>query len=142
MRRLALPVVLAAAIAGSVAFDPAWAESSADPSVRDVIASQIDAFRVGDDDRAFSFASPNIQAMFGTSGNFMAMVKSGYQPVYAPQNFTFGRYSERNGTLFQEVMVTGPEGREWVALYTLERLKDGSTRITGVRLARSNTPAI
>ena len=136
-------LVIAFAAAGTIAWAaPSFAQSVAEPTVRTVISSQIDAFRTGDDERAFSFASPSIRSMFGTSENFMAMVKSGYQPVYAPRNFTFGRSSERGGTYFQEVLVTGPEGREWVALYTLQEASDGSIRITGVRLARSNAPAI
>ena len=139
MRRIAVSAALAAALAVAV---PAHSQSSADPAVQNVITSQIQAFRSGDDDRAFSFASPRIRAMFGSSGNFMDMVKNGYQPVYAPRNFTFGRAIERDGTFYQEVLVTGPDGLEWVALYTLERIEDGSTRITGVRLARSNSPAI
>ena len=36
-------------------------------AIRGVIRQQIDAFRAGDVDTAFGFASPGIRAMFGTS---------------------------------------------------------------------------
>ena len=120
----------------------AFAQQGGAPDSEMVISSQIEAFRAGDGERAFSFAAPGIRRAFGNSGAFMSMVKRGYMPVYAPRSFSFGRYSERNGLIFQEVLVTGPAGKEWVALYTLQRQDDGSLRITGVRLAESDAFAV
>ena len=141
--RLSLSTFAAPAILASVlAILPAAAQSVGDNATQDVIRGQIEAFRTGDDARAFSFASPNIQRMFGTSDRFISMVKQGYQPVYAPRDFTFGRAVDRDGTVFQEVLVTGPKGKEWIALYTLERQQDGSLRISGCRIAEHEAFAI
>jgi len=59
--------------------------SSADrAAIRDIIQSQVEAFRRDDGDAAFGYASPSIRNMFGTSEIFMDMVRQGYQPVYRP----------------------------------------------------------
>ena len=133
--------VLSALVAvGVLIAAPAHADDGA--ASQRVIADQIDAFKSGDHERAFSHAAPGIRSAFGSPDNFVGMVKRGYMPVFDPQQFSFGRYSERGGTLYQEVLVTGPQGKEWVALYTLRRHPDGSLRITGVRIAKSDGFAV
>jgi hypothetical protein len=51
-------------------------------AIRRVIESQLAAFQRDDGPGAFAFASPMIREIFATPENFMAMVKSAYQPVY------------------------------------------------------------
>ena len=58
-------------------------------AIRDIIQSQVEAFRRDDGDAAFGFASPSIRGMFGSSEIFMDMVRQGYQPVYRPRDFDF-----------------------------------------------------
>jgi len=36
----------------------------------------------------------------------------------------------------QEVVLIGPNGQEWLALYAMEQQPDGSWKIAGVRLVR------
>lgn len=63
----------------------------------------------------------------------MAMVKQGYRPVWKPRNFAFGRARELGaGSIVQQLLVVGPDGRDYEAIYTLELQPDGSWRITGV----------
>ena len=106
------------------------------------IAGQIEAFRAEDGDLAYSFAAPGVKRYFRNSSSFMAMVRGGYKPVYAPRSYSFGRFDAQNGRAVQEVLITGPEGKEWAALYTLEEQDDGSMLITSVRLVRSRAEAI
>jgi len=73
---------------------PALAQdvSPADQSaIRDIIQSQVEAFRRDDGDAAFGYASPTMRGMFGSSEIFMDMVRQGYQPVYRPRSSTSGR---------------------------------------------------
>ena len=65
----------------------AWAEASdADKAqFRQIISDQMAAFRAGDAAAAFGFASPALQAKFGSAAMFMEMVRDGYQPVYRPK---------------------------------------------------------
>ena len=42
-------------------------------------------------------------------------------------------------TIAQQVLIVGPDGKDYEALYTLELQPDGMYRITGVSLRASNT---
>ena len=53
-------------------------------AIPDVIGRQLEALEADDFARAFTFASPMIQGMFGTPENFGAMVKRGYPMVHRP----------------------------------------------------------
>ena len=100
-------------------------------AIRDVISQQLEAFRRDDGNAAFSFASPDVQRLFGTAQTFMDMVRKGYRPVYRPRVFDFGNIVEVNGQPTQRVHVVGPDGRRVNALYPMTRLPDGSWRIDG-----------
>ena len=93
---------------------PAHAQdiSSADrAAIRDIIQSQVEAFRRDDGDAAFGYASPSIRGLFGTSEIFMDMVRQGYQPVYRPRVFDFREIVTLHGQVTQKVHVIGPDGR-------------------------------
>jgi hypothetical protein len=47
------------------------------PDIEATIAGQFDAFRAGDVDGAWTYASPNIQGLFGSVENFARMVEQG-----------------------------------------------------------------
>lgn len=113
---------------------PAAAQELSDSdraAIRDVISQQLEAFRRDDGNAAFSFASPDVQRLFGTAQTFMDMVRKGYRPVYRPRVFDFGNIVEMNGQPTQRVHVVGPDGRRVNALYPMTRLPDGSWRIDG-----------
>ena len=65
----------------------------------------------------------------------MKMVKQGYPQVYSPKNYDFGRAKEPvAGKVVQEVLITGPDGRPWTALYDIVRQADGTWKINGVQI--------
>lgn len=116
---------------------PAAAQQGAtgqEAAIRGVIERQLQAFQRDDGGEAFSYASPGIQARFGTPAAFMAMVRSGYGAVYRPLEVEFRSLSLEQGRGVQEVYFVGPDGRAALALYLMERQPDGSWRIDGVRL--------
>ena len=119
--------------------NPAAAEGQA-PSpvdqgaVQSVIDSQIRAFLAEDGEKAFSFAAPIIKQKFGNASNFMRMVEIGYPPVYAPQEFSFGKVEQRGDQIVQEVLLTVPDGSQSLALYKLQKMEDGSWKINAVFL--------
>lgn len=118
---------------------PARAGEADIKAAQTTIANQLEAFLAGDNETAYSYAAPNIKRMFPTLDRFMNMVTQGYQPVYQPQNYTFGK-SEATGdnTIAQQVLLTGPDGKTYEAMYMLERQPDGSYLIKGVSLRASN----
>jgi Domain of unknown function (DUF4864) len=109
-------------------------------AAQDAIDGQIQAFLAGDDAAAYSFAAPNVKQIFPTLEAFMAMVTSGYQPVYKPRNYAFGKVRELSASsIVQQVLLVGPDGKDYEAVYTLELQPDGKFRITGVSLRASNS---
>jgi len=114
----------------------AWAEDAGTSEVRAVISGQIEAFRRDDGAKAYSFASPNIQMMFPSVDAFMAMVRTGYAPVYHPQQFQFADMTANGDRMVQTVEITAADGTAWTAEYTLAREPDGSLKIEGCRLAK------
>jgi len=122
----------------SLAFSPAARADEVPPAdakaVQEVIDGQIGAFRAQDHAKAYSFAAPGIRQVFPTVEGFMAMVTSGYQPVYDPESYTFGRNIAVGGQVHQELLITARDGKLWQAVYTLQKQEDGSWKVTGVKL--------
>ena len=117
---------------GSLAFtDSDRAESRA------VIEQQIDAFRRDDGAMAFSFASPELHAIFQTPERFMSMVRNGYAPVYRPKTYGFSNVAETAEGLTDTLAIEDGEGQAWTAVYTLEKQPDGSWKITSCHLERA-----
>lgn len=130
-RLLALLGLLLGLAVAAHAQEVSTADSAA---IRDVIQSQVEAFRRDDGDAAFGYASPAIQGLFGTSDMFMRMVREGYQPVYRPKVFDFGEIVSLHSQVTQKVHVVGPDGRPVTAYYPMARLPDGTWRIDGCYL--------
>lgn len=103
-------------------------------SIQAIITQQLEAFQHSDAAAAFSLASPMIQHMFETPDNFITMVERGYPPVYRPRRSSFGSLETINGELIQKVILVGPDGQTYTALYTMEQQPDGVWKINGCRL--------
>jgi hypothetical protein len=96
-----------------------------------IIRSQEQAFAHDDAASAYSYAAPAIHALFPDADEFMAMVRSGYAPVYRHKSFEFGEGRAADGRIAQTVRIIDADGNPWDALYTLEREADGGWKITG-----------
>ena len=103
-----------------------------------IIDDQFQAFRDRNHEQAFSYAAPTLQKIFGSTQRFIMMVKRGYGAIYDARSWSFGRSRLKEGTVYQEVLVNGPNGKEWVALYEVLKQPDGSWRIGGVKMVRAN----
>jgi hypothetical protein len=101
-----------------------------------LIQQQIQAFLHDDANAAYSFAAPGIKALFPDKDTFFAMVKKSYAPVYHPGNYAFGRSRsvDDGATIYQEVLITGSDGKDWSAIYQVTRQPDGSYKINGVQI--------
>ena len=76
-------------------------------------------------------------AIFPTVDIFMAMVRTGYQPVYRPQSVTFGPLVETAAGPIQRVFITGPDGQSYVAVYSLSASPTARGRSTAARSSRT-----
>jgi hypothetical protein len=110
---------------------------TAAPAQQDEIAatieSQMDAFAARDAARAFTYASPTIQGLFGSPANFAAMVESGYPMVWSPQETEMLELRRIAGSLWQRVHVTDGAGRGWLLDYQMVETAEG-WRINAVQL--------
>lgn len=133
MRHALVTILLGFAIAVATGARADVSSGDSD-SIRAIIQSQISAFQRDDGMAAYSYASPTIQGLFPSPDRFMTMVRNGYAPVYRPRSFAFGAVVETPSGPVQRVYLTGPDGRNWVALYTLQKQPDGSWKINGCQL--------
>ncbi|MDP6805263.1 MAG: DUF4864 domain-containing protein [Rhodospirillales bacterium] len=131
-------ILIATALASVLAAQAALAEVGASEraAIEAVIRAQMAAFARDDGEAAFAHASADIRDLFQTADAFMAMVRSGYQPVYRPRQVDFLEAIEGAGGLAQKVFVVGPDGAAYLAIYPMERQPDGSWKIDGCYLAR------
>ena len=135
MKRIAVLVAILLACWGNIT---AAGEAEV-KAAQSVIDAQLKAFAAGDNAAAYSHAAPNITRIFPTLDSFMSMVTGAYQPVYKPLNYAFGKVEEMSPTsIVQQLLVVGPDGKDYEAVYTLELQADGNYRITGVSLRASN----
>jgi hypothetical protein len=97
------------------------------------IQSQIDAFLTDDFETAFTYASPNIKRLFGTSERFGMMVRQGYPMVWRPGAVRYLELEEKGGGLFQKVLITDGQGVPHLLEYQMIETADG-WQINGVRI--------
>ncbi len=134
MRILLAALVVMAALGGPARAQLAPADRAA---IEAVIAGQIEAFRRDVGPAAFAFAALGIQAMFGTPERFMGMVRTAFPPIYRPRQVEFPGIEPQDGDWVQAVELIGPDGNAQRALYTMQRGPDGTWRIAGCVLVRS-----
>ena len=101
--------------------------------IKDIIGSQIEAFKVDDFSTAFTFASPTIQQLFGNPTNFGAMVSQGYPMVWRPSSVQYMDLRKDGGRYFQNVLVTDASGASHMVEYQMIETADG-WKINGVRI--------
>ncbi|WP_442578245.1 DUF4864 domain-containing protein [Mesorhizobium sp. ASY16-5R] len=135
MRRMLLALLLLPLLATN-----AFAGDAEVKAAQATIDAQLQAFKRGDNAAAYDYAAPGIKTIFPTLEAFMGMVTGAYQPVYKPQSYAFGKSEEMGAaSIIQQVIIVGPDGKDYEAVYTLERQPDGTYKITGVSLKAANT---
>ena len=96
--------------------------SAQEGPIQNTIRAQIEAFQADDFARAFTFASPNIHALFGTPQAFGKMVREGYPMVYRPTDVAMLELRFIGGAYWQRVRVIDAKGRAyWLDYQMIER---------------------
>ncbi|KMW59042.1 hypothetical protein AIOL_004023 [Candidatus Rhodobacter oscarellae] len=111
------------------------AKAQEDP-IQGVISSQIEAFQRDDFATAFTFASPFIQRMFGSSERFGAMVRNGYPMVWRPADVTFSGQEQRGPFTYQVVRIRDAEGQFHYLEYEMLQ-GENSWQINGVQFIQA-----
>lgn len=118
-------------------FTTASAEETLPPEagIEATITAQIDAFLNDDFAEAFSYASPNIQGMFGNSDRFGQMVRNGYPMVWRPGDVKYLELRDISGSLWQKVLIRDQQGGTHVLDYQMIQTSEG-WKINGVQILR------
>ena len=100
-------------------------------AVRQVVEEQLAALAADDAVKAFSYAAPNVREAVGSAEGFLAMVQRGYPVVVRPATVAFLKANGKNDDVIQRVQMVDAEGESWLAIYSLQRQKNRTWRITG-----------
>ena len=112
---------------------PAWAQGSrpAPKEAMEPVMKQLEAFRRGDFDVAYTFASAGIQEQFDRPA-FEEMVKGGYPEIAQSTSATiFSSALSPDGHAYVAVKVQGANGNNIEAYYELV-FESGQWKINGV----------
>ena len=104
--------------------------------VRYTISSQIEAFKDNDVKKAYTFAAPNIQALFPSPDIFGLMVRNGYPIIWKPKSYKFTTFKDLGNSCIQRVLFQSYNGSLESYDYILE--KNGNLwKIAGVLTIKS-----
>jgi hypothetical protein len=106
-----------------------------------VIGDQRAALVAGDAAKAFTHAAPGIRAQFGSPENFLAMVQSAYVPLVTARYTEFLEGAVIDGNVIQPLRLVAADNTVQVALYAMQKQKDGRWKISGCVLAPSTVQA-
>ncbi|HEX4880582.1 MAG TPA: DUF4864 domain-containing protein [Limnobacter sp.] len=107
-----------------------------------VIEAQLAAFQANDSEKAFSYATPNIQTLFGNAATFMQMVKEGYDVVYRPAAVHFVRFETDGANALHVLQMADRNKTLWNVYYVLEKRPDGRWKISSCETERAATNLI
>lgn len=110
-------------------------------SIKQVISAQRAALIAGDGDKAFGYATPPLRAQFGDADTFMAMVHLGYPALLTARYTEFLEGAVIDGLIIQPLRLVDADNSVRVALYTMEKQKNGAWRISGCRIGPSTVQA-
>jgi hypothetical protein len=114
----------------------AWPATAQEEPIQNTIQSQLKAFQTDNFAMAFSYASPNIKSIFGSSDNFGAMVKQGYPMVWRHDTVQMLELRTVAGNLWQRVMITDATGKTHLLDYMMIETDQG-WQINAVQLLPS-----
>lgn len=137
MRALA-PLFVALLASGSgTALALSGAESDA---VRAVVVSQFEAFADDDAERAFSLTTRALRQRFGGAQQFITNIRNEYSMIYRPTTVEYYDIDEIADKVYLPVQVSDVRGEYWLAMYEVQRQRDGTWLINGSVVSRSRNP--
>ena len=133
----------------SISLSTSFSTSAAPPSgestlraaewkaIQQVINDQLKALKAGDGSKAMTYSVPGIRQQFGTPERFLRMVREGYSALLEARSSTFLQGAVIGGATIQPLQLVLQDNTVVVALYQMEKQKDGRWRIAGCVIAPS-----
>lgn len=110
-------------------------------AIEQVIEQQRNALIAGDGTKAMAFATPALRGQFGTPENFLRMVRNGYAALLDARATRFLEGAVIEGSVIQPLRLILPDNTVLVAIYQMEKQKDGRWKIAGCVIAPSTVQA-
>lgn len=110
-------------------------------AIEQVIEQQRTALIAGDGAKAIGFATPALRGQFGTPENFLRMVRGSYAALLDARATRFLEGAVIEGSVVQPLRLILSDNTVLVAIYQMEKQKDGRWRIAGCVLAPSTVQA-
>jgi hypothetical protein len=117
-------------------------EAQTTSEAQTIVSKQIAAIERDDAVEAYSYAAPQIQAMFPDPEVFLTMVAAHYAAIHRHRSVEFGPVEQQNDRMAEAVIFTDSDGGVWTALYKLEKQPEGGWKISGCVLAKSEEKAL
>ena len=114
---------------------PLFADDKED--IQATISRQLEAFQIDDFAKAFSYASPSIQSIFGGPDNFESMVKRGYPMVWKPGKVIFLSVDPYPHGMAQNIQIFDRNKKAHYLRYYMVKLGD-NWKISGVEILPSS----
>ena len=105
-------------------------------AIINVIRTQLNAFKAGRFDLAYTHASDRIQSCFPDKRSFRDMVENGYGVLLNPLHVRFNGIDRRFKSAVYRVGLISHDGQRWPALYPMIVNGKDIWRIDGGRLLR------
>lgn len=139
--RLLVLALLLAPVAAAASTDAPTLRRAEWKAIEQAIGQQRTALKAGDGARALTFATPALRDQFGSVDRFMRMVHDGFAPLLAARETKFLEGAVIEGTVIQPLRLILPDNTVLVAIYQMEKQKDGRWKIAGCVLAPSTVQA-
>lgn len=128
MKHLALAIVFV--LLGHNVVARAWDVKN---DIRMVINQQLEAFLNDDFEKAFSFATTNIQRIFRSPEGFETMVRRGYPMIHRHKNVEFLELRKAADHSYQMLLIEDQQQGKHVIIYLMKQTDQG-WRVDGVRV--------
>lgn len=117
-------------------------ETTIEQQTRQIIESQLAAFARDDSQTAFSFASRNIQVMFGDHSKFLEMVKKDYNVVYRPQMVKFIKFIANEEQAAHTLQMVDENKTLWFVYYRLINTGKTGWKISSCQIEKAKVDLI
>lgn len=136
-------VIFAAGLAAAFTTSISHASEAQDQyDTRLVIEAQLEAFKQGDGVKAFSYAAPTIQTVFGDADTFMQMVRKGYDVVLRPASVRFVKFQSDGLNAAHALQMIDQQKVLWNVYYVLQKTPDGEWKISSCETEKAETKLI
>lgn len=94
--------------------------------IRSSIRDHFQAVTARDAERLYQTLTPAIKDYYSNSSNFLRVLTTQLKPLANARDFSFAKIEREANDAVQSVILTGPKGREWIAIFKLQRQSDGA----------------